>query len=211
MTVQIMLAFAATAIVLVLLPSPLACQTALFASQKGRRSAVLTLPACAVGLSVALFLAMAPLALIALFLPGLLAALTWGSVAYLMLYGLWSLQDPRVCGLAADNDNLPQSGAAQIFSSFVQRSALAPRYIVVFAALLIPFLNPQLPLIPQLLEMQAVFLLCALVAMVAPVAFPRRLLGRKRLLSSANPAMGKPRARFISRRAVSAGYRRIAA
>jgi len=211
MTIETLLAFAATTIALVLLPNPTACEAALFATQKGRKTAILTVPACAVGLSIALVLAMVPMALIALFAPGLLAALAWGGVGYLMLYVLWSLQDPRVCGLAADNDNLPQYGSTRIFSNLVQRTAIAPRYIVVLAAVLATVIEPRLPLLPQLLELQSVFLVCAVIAMSVHIAFPRRLLGRKRRLGSLSPALGKPRAQFISRRAVSAGYRRIAA
>ncbi|WP_117192487.1 LysE family translocator [Rhizobium terrae] len=211
MTADIWFAFAAAATFLVLLPSPLACLTASFSLQRGRRTAIATVPGTAVGLSVALIFAMVPLALLAAYLPRVLDTLTWIGIAYLALYVIWSFQDPRIAGPIADNDNLPECRPARILICLFRRSAFAPRYAVVLAALLAQFIDPRLPLLPQLLEMQATFLVCAAAGMTPHVFFPRRVLGRRRSAATLNPASRKPHTRFISRRAVSAGYRRIAA
>ncbi|WJR66268.1 hypothetical protein QTA58_18880 [Neorhizobium sp. CSC1952] len=211
MTAEIWLAFAATAFVLVLLPSPLACLTASFSLQRGRRTAVATVPGLAAGLSVALIAALIPLALAALYLPGLLETISWAGIAYLMLYVLWSYQDPRISGPIADNDNLPECRTARIFGCLFGKSAFGTRYPVVLAAVAAQFIDPGLPLLPQLLEMQATFLVCTVLAAGVHVFFPRRVLGRKRRAAALNPASRKPQTRFISRRAVTAGYRRIAA
>jgi threonine/homoserine/homoserine lactone efflux protein len=211
MTVDIWIAFAATAIFFVLLPSPLSCLAASFSLQRGRRTAVATVPGVAAGLSVALIFAMVPLTVIAFYLPGVLDALSWASLAYLMLYVLWSYQDPRISGPVADNDNLPECRMARIFGCLFGKSVLGPRYAVALAAVLAQFIDPKLPLVTQLLEMQATFLLCAALGTAIHVFFPRRVLGRRRRPANLNSASRKPHTRFISRRAVSAGYRRIAA
>lgn len=211
MTADTWLAFAATAIFLVLLPSPLACLAASFSLQRGRRTAVATIPGFAVGLSAALIMAVIPLAVVALYLPLLLETLSWAGLGYLMLYVLWSYQDPRISGLVADNDNLPEYRAARIFGCLFGKSAFGPRYAIVLAAALAQFIDPGRPLLPQFLEMQATFLVCAVFGAGIHVLFPRRVIGRKRRIPSLNSASRKPQMRFISRRAVTAGYRRIAA
>jgi len=211
MTTEIWLAFAATAIIFVLLPSPLACLTASFSLQRGRRTAIATVPGLVAGLSATLIAAMIPVALVALYLPWLLETMSWAGLGYLMLYVLWSYQDPRISGPLADNDNLPECRTARIFGCLFGKAAFTPRYALVLAAVLAQFIDPRLPLLPQLLEMQATFLVCVALAAGTHVLFPRRVLGRKRRSAAVNPASRKPQTRFISRRAVTAGYRRIAA
>ncbi len=95
MTADIWLAFAATAIFLALLPSPLACLTASFSLQRGRRTAIATVPGLAAGMSAALIVAMVPMALVAVYLPKLIEVISWAGLGYIMLYVLWSYQDPR--------------------------------------------------------------------------------------------------------------------
>ncbi|MFB9951773.1 LysE family translocator [Rhizobium puerariae] len=211
MTNDTWLAFAATAIFLILLPSPLACLTASFSLQRGRRTAVATVPGLAIGLSIAFLMAVAPLALVSLYLPRLLETLSWVSLGYLMFYILWSYQDPRISGPIADNDNLPECRPARIFGCLVGKSVFGPRYAAVLAAVLVQFIDPGRPLLPQILEMQATFLACVALGAGIHILFPRRVLGRRRRASTLNPASRKPQTRFISRRAVTAGYRRIAA
>lgn len=211
MTIDIWLAFAAMAIFFVLLPSPAACMIAGFSLQGGRRTAVATVPGLAAGLSVALLLAMPPVAAIALYLPDALPFITWAGMAYLLLYVLWSFQDPRISGPIADNDNLPDRRPGRVFARMFAQTAFRLRYPAVLAALLVQFVDPGLPILPQLLEMQATFLVCVVLASSYQVIFPRRVLGRRRRSAYLNPAARNARTRFISRRAVSAGYRRIAA
>ncbi|MBP2558608.1 threonine/homoserine/homoserine lactone efflux protein [Neorhizobium galegae] len=211
MTADIWLAFAATAIFLALLPSPLACLTASFSLQRGRRTAIATVPGLAVGMSAALIVAMIPMVLIAVYLPKLIDVISWAGLGYLMLYVLWSYQDPRISGPIADNDNLPECRAARIFGCLFGKSAFQARYAVVLAAVLAQFVDPDRSLLPQLLEMQATFLVCAALGAGIHVLFPRRVLSRRRRPANLNSASRKPQTRFISRRAVTAGYRRIAA
>jgi threonine/homoserine/homoserine lactone efflux protein len=211
MTADIWLAFAATAIFFVLLPSPLACLTASFSLQRGRRTAVATLPGLALGLTTALLLASVPVALLAFYAPRLMETTSWIGLGYLMLYILWSYQDPKIAGPIADNDNLPECRPARIFGYLFGQSAFSLRYALALAAILVQFIDLQTPILLQLLEMQAVFLVCVIGGGAIHVLLPRRVLGRKRNAANLNQASRKPQTRFISRRAVTAGYRRIAA
>ena len=211
MTADIWLAFAATAIFFVLLPSPLACLTASFSLQRGRRTAVATLPGLALGLTTALLLASVPVAIAALYAPRLMETISWIGLGYLMLYILWSYQDPKITGPIADNDNLPECRRARIFGCLFGQSAFTLRYALVLAAILAQFIDLQTPILLQLLEMQAIFLVCMIIGGAVHVLLPRRVLGRKRNAANLNQASRKPQTRFISRRAVTAGYRRIAA
>ena len=210
MTTVTWIAFIAATIFLVVLPSPLASLTSRFARQRGRRTAFATIPAISIGLSVAFMIAAAPMLLIVLYAPGLMDTFVWTGV-YLMIYVLWSFQDPSVKGPVADNDNLPETRFGRIFSCLFDKTALRPRYIVLCLAVLAQFVGRGSEPLLQLLEMQAVFALCVAVGAGVHVAFPRLRQNRVKRSQLQNPASRKPRTRFISRRAVTAGYRPIAA
>jgi threonine/homoserine/homoserine lactone efflux protein len=211
MTVETLIAFGAAAICLVLLPGPLTTLVARFAVQKGRKSAIWTVPRLALGMTAAMTLAALPLTAVALLLPGSLGALAWLGIAYLMLYALWSFQDPILRRAVAENDNLPERTPLRIFVHFVSACLQTPRYIVVTAALLVQFLDPSAALRPVLLEMQAVFLATTAAAASFHAAFPNWTLKTLRRARPTAPASHKFGTRFIARRAVTAGYRRIAA
>jgi homoserine/homoserine lactone efflux protein len=211
MTTETLIAFGAAAIFFVLLPSPLTALIARFTVQKGRSSALVTLPGFSLGLAAAWTLAALPVAGIVFLLPGVLGALSWAGVAYLMLYVLWSFQDPTIRGAVADNDNLPESAPVRIFAHFISASLGTPRYALVMAAILLQFISPATALQPTLMAMPAVLVLAAIIGAATHVAMPRRMLNRLKRKRTMGSASRKPGARFIARRAVSAGYRRIAA
>lgn len=211
MTTTIWIAFFATAMFIVLLPSPLSCLTANYSLQRGRRAAVATVPGIVVGLSVALMVGAVPVALLAFYTPALFEVLSWAGLAYLMLYVLWSYQDPSVASPIADNDNIPELQAGRILGLTIRKALFTPRYLGVLIAVLTQFVEPKLPLLPQLLEMQATFVVGAVIALAVHIHSPRRILGRKRNKAVLNPAARHLKTRFITSRAVTAGYRRIAA
>lgn len=211
MTLETLIAFGAAAIFLVMLPSPLTALVARFSLQKGRRTAFATLAGMSLGMTAALTLAALPLTAIAVALPGALDALSWLGIAYLMFYVLWSFQDPSVRGPVSDNDNLPEQNALRIFVHFVSACLKTPRYVVLTAAFLLQFIGPATALQPALMEMPAVFFFAAIGGSAIHAAFPHWSLNRLRRKKAMSPASRKLGTRFIARRAVSAGYRRIAA
>ena len=211
MTMNLWLAFAATAIAFVLLPNPPAQQVSAFSLQRGRRTALATVPALVLGLLTCLSIAMAPVALLVIYLPSIKGALAWFGAAYLMIYVIWSLQDRRAAGPPADNDNLPERKGLRIFHHLLTRTMFGPRYILALAAILLQFADPAAPLLPQAVMAAEIFAACALLGGLAHAFTPRLMRSRRLSRAAANSASSKSRTVFISRRAVTAGYRRIAA
>jgi homoserine/homoserine lactone efflux protein len=211
MTMNLWLAFAATAIAFVLLPNPPAQQVGTFSLQRGRRTALATVPALALGLLTCLLVAMLPVAAVVLYLPSIQGALAWLGMAYLMIYVIWSLQDRRAAGPLADNDNLPERNAVRIFHYLLTRTMFGPRYILALAVILLQFVDPAAPLVPQAVIAAEIFTICALIGGTVHALSPRFMRGRRASRVAANSASSKSRTVFIARRAVTAGYRRIAA
>ena len=211
MTVETLIAFGAAAFCLVLLPGPLTSLVARFAVQKGRKTVIGTVPGLALGMTAAMTLAALPLTAVALLLPDALDVLAWLGIAYLMLYALWSFHDPILRRAMAENDNLPERTPLRIFVHFVSACLQTPRYMIVAAALLVQFFDPATALQSALLEMQAAFLVIVAAAASIHAAFPNWSLKTLRRARPVAPASHKFGTRFIARRAVTAGYRRIAA
>ncbi|MFN7101889.1 MAG: LysE family translocator [Pseudorhizobium sp.] len=211
MTAETWVAFCAVALLLTLLPSPVAGLVARFSVHRGRRSAWATVPGMALGMGAALTLAALPVALIAITAPSLPEPLSWLGLAYLLLYILWSFQERSARGPHADNDNLPEQRPLSIFVHLLKVSLGTGRYVVVLAALLSQFIEPALVAPAQILEMQAAFMLVVAAGAALHVIFPRRTSGRLHRPIRMHPASHKMRTRYIARRAVSAGFRRIAA
>lgn len=205
-----MLLFAAASLFLVILPGPLSDLTARYTLSRGRLTGLLTVPAMALGLVAAMTAASMPVVAMARFLPHLFELLSWICLTYLMLHVLWTLQHPAR-GFLAHNDNLPERRPVRIFLNLFRQAALKPRSILAFVALLPQAFDPHGSLSAQLAAMDLVFLAAALAGGMLNVAFAHRRLKRLEKISARNPASRKPRTRFISRRAVTAGYRRIAA
>ncbi|CAD7023721.1 lysine transporter LysE [Pseudorhizobium endolithicum] len=204
-------AFCAASILLVLLPSPIAALVARFVLQRGRSTAFFTVPGACLGFGAALAVASIPVLLLATVLPQMIGPLAWLGFAYLMLYALWSFQEPSIRGPLPANDNLPAQQPVAVFAHLVAATLGTGRYVAMLAALLLQFAGTVSGNPATMLEMQAVFLLVAAFGFLVPVASPRWALDRLRRRTVPGPASHKLRTRFIARRAVSAGYRRIAA
>ena len=93
----------------------------------------------------------------------------------------------------------------------VSRTAVLGAALVVLAALLSQFLDPAMAVPALALEMQAAFVLAVAAGATLHVLFPQRTLNRLRRPARRHPASHKMQTRYIARRAVSAGFRRIAA
>jgi Putative threonine efflux protein len=204
-------AFCAASILLILLPSPLAALVARFALQRGRSTAFFTVPGACLGLAAALAVASIPVVLLAVVLPQAIEPLAWLGLAYLMLYILWSFQEPSIRGPISANDNLPARQPVEVFAYLLATALGTGRYVAVLAALLLQFAGTVSGDPGMMIQMQAGFLLVAAFGFMIHVVSPRSILGRLRRRNMPGPASHKLRTRFIARRAVSAGYRRIAA
>ncbi|HEX2147539.1 MAG TPA: LysE family transporter [Pseudorhizobium sp.] len=212
MTMETWIAFCAASVLVALLPSPLTTLIARYADQAGRRTAAVTIPGAALGLGAALTIAALPLAAITWAAPALLDPLAWAALAYLMLYALWSLQEPSLRTPLAANDNLPEHQPVRIFARMLVMGLGRLRYIVLMAALLVQFIEPtMLNGASPIIEIQLVFMVLLALGSLVHVVFPQRSYARARRSARMRPASHKMGTLFIARRAVSAGYRRIAA
>ncbi|MDE1158270.1 MAG: hypothetical protein PW791_08315 [Neorhizobium sp.] len=211
MTLDLWFAFVATTIFFVLLPSPVKRLAATFSLQRGRVIAFVTVPGLVLGLSAAFAIGLVPMFLVAFYLPAAMDTLSWAAVAYLMLYVLWSFQDPRAKGPVADNDNLPERRAVRIFSHVLNAPLASARYVVALAALQTQFLTQSTATLLTAAELFIVFLAATLAAALFIALAPSLSVRRRRIRRTSPTGSGKSRQVFIARRAVTAGYRRIAA
>jgi threonine/homoserine/homoserine lactone efflux protein len=206
-----LIAFALMAVFLIVIPSPLFRFAAGFVLQRGRRAALLTVPSLAIGFSLAAALAAIPLVLASRYEPDLIATFAFVGPWYLLAHVVISALDPARRRPMADNDNLPERHNLKIVGLILRQSTLAPRSILALTAALLQVWNTALPDLPQWLSVTAVCALAVAVAAITQSLLPRRILNRKRPASRVKSAPRKPQTVFIARRAVTAGYRRIAA
>lgn len=203
------IAFAASMILFVILPTPQRRQVSVFALQRGRWTGLVTIPAMVFTAAITFTLAMAPLAAIAIYEPDLIDFVALVGLVPLIALILWSLRDHRSRPPIADNDNLPQRRLDRIFLHVARLGLGSPRFALALAGLLSQFIEPGMDVIPVEVMFTAYLALAAISGLVA-VAFPRIAQRRKRRAAT-RPASGKSGTVFIARRAVTAGFRRIAA
>lgn len=136
-------------------------------------------------------------------------ALSWCALAYLVVYVLRGLQMRQRVRLA-DNDNLGEKTVWPALSrGFV--SQLRPGLAVAIAALLFQIVDSSANVTERALHAGLAFALAAITAPVIQIVFARKRAARMQRANRGKPGLDRSRTRFIARRAVSAGYRRIAA
>jgi homoserine/homoserine lactone efflux protein len=211
MTIEAWLALAATASALLLLPHPLAVSVATYARSWGRKSALLTVPAAVVAIILAAAIATAAVLCLMAVMPAIEDAASWLGLCFLMLYCLYALQDPRLRGGIADNDNLPETRPLQVFGHFIRVTFKSGRYVFVLAAILAQFADPGVALQTFPATALAIFAASAFASTLAYALFPQLSTWKRRRRAPTGKASHKPKTLYIARRAVTAGYRRIAA
>lgn len=211
MTIETWIAFAATAAAILLMPHPIASLTATFSACWGRTSGFVTVPAFVLAFVSGGILVTAGIFVLALHWPAAVGALSWAGLSYLMLHALYAYQDPQLRYGPADNDNLPETRPLRIFGYFILKTFKSIRYFALTAAIIVQFFDPMLSPQEQYLNVVAGLAVSATVAGLAYAIFPGRLARKRRRPPARSKAPYRPGTRFIARRAVSAGYRRIAA
>jgi homoserine/homoserine lactone efflux protein len=211
MTIEAWLAIATTATALLIVPHPLASLAAAFSASWGRASAFVTVPATALSMALLGTIAATLSSGVAFYLPGLTDILSWVGMAYIMLYVLHAYQDPRLKHGLADNDNLPETRSWRILGYFVLTAFRQIRYIALLTAIFIQFAERGAMSQEQYLGKLAAVAGAAALSTLVYSMFPRQFARKRRRSSALGQASHKPRTLFIARRAVTAGYRRIAA
>ncbi|AYD00862.1 threonine efflux protein [Neorhizobium sp. NCHU2750] len=211
MTLEAWLAFAAIATAFLLMPHPLAALTAAFSASWGRSSAFVTVPASIIAMVLCAIPATAAVFALGFYWQSAIDSFSWAGLAYLMIYMLYAYQAPEIrIGLAA-NDNLPETRPMRVLGYFILTAFRKIRYFALTAALAIQVVDPNLSAGKQFGEIIAAFAIGTGIGVLAYSFFPRRFSRRRRRVASPRHALYKPGTLFIARRAVTAGYRRIAA
>ena len=211
MSVELWLVFAAASAVLLTLPGPANYLVTTYVLGRGRKTALATVPGTAIGIVTAMMAASLIAALVQWLSSDLFVALQWTGIGYLMLYALWIWRAPVVAGAVADNDNLPEKNFAGMFAHAFATTAFSLRNILLLVAFVSQFLNGTLPVLPQVAEFQATFLVLASLNGLVHMAFAQPVFRLMRAHNSRKTLRRAGRTVFIARRAVTAGYRKIAA
>ena len=209
MSIEITLMTAALALLAFLLPSVAANLLRDHCIARGRLRAMLYLPGLWLGYLAVAVVAIAAFQLCRIYLPAMQASFSWIGFAFLMIF-VFKSQVHRFRNRIADNDNLPQVNRASA-SIRLGWQAFRPSLIIALWAVLLQLSDS---LTNSATMSREIFIPLALAALVAPLiqlATAERSARKLKAFRQVYQASHKPRTRFIASRAVTAGYRKIAA
>jgi len=193
------------------LPSPLVFSVASYAAIRGRKTIFASVGGGALGVVTAMTISAIPVAGLVYLPQSFLEIVQWAGIGWLMLFVLWTFATPAAQAANADNDNLPGKSWSGIFRDCYAVAALRPRYFSFFLALLPQFVSTTGNAVETLAMAQAAILILTCVILAAQAMLAGQTLALVRRMSGDKKIRPKYRTHFISGRAVSAGYRRIAA
>lgn len=161
MTFEMWLAFALTSAAVVALPGPTVLLVVAYALGHGRDSARAAVAGVGLGDFTAMTASLLGLGAILAASATAFTAVKWAGAAYLLYLGVKMWRAP----VAAADDTTPDLATAprslSVFAHAWLVTALNPKSIVFFVAFLPLFIDPAGPLIPQLVVMEATFLVLA--------------------------------------------------
>lgn len=211
MSAQVWLIFCTACVILFALPSPISFKVASYASIRGKAALIAAVTGATLGV-VTTVTAASIIVAGAEFLPSpVLSIVQWTGTAWLMLFSLWTIATPAAREANADNDNLRGKSFGTTFTDCFVLAALRLRYFGFFVAFLVQFVNGTRDVVEMVSQMQAVVLLVAFVCLLAQACFARFTIRSVRRMSATKKLKNPRRTHFIAGRAVTAGYRRIAA
>lgn len=211
MSTQVWLVFCIACVVLFALPSPISFTVASYAAVRGKKALVAAVMGATSGV-VTTVTAASIIVAGAEFLPSaVLNIAQWAGTGWLMLFSLWTIATPAAREANADNDNLRGKTFGGVFSDCFGVAALRLRYFGFFVAFLVQFVNGTRDVVEMVLQMQAVVLLIAFICLAVQASFAQATLASVRRMSVTKRQRNLKRTHFIAGRAVTAGYRRIAA
>jgi len=159
MTLQLWLAFVAAASIVLIIPGPTITLVISYALGEGRRAAWATVAGVALGDFTAMTLSLAGLGALLAASATAFTVLKWVGAAYLVYLGirLW-----RAAPGAHGPDSLkPARSHRAILGHAFAVTALNPKSIVFFVAFLPQFINPAAPVVPQMVVLEATFVVLA--------------------------------------------------
>jgi len=182
-----------------------------YAMAHGRKSAFATVTGVTLGsaIPVALVLGLSFLVLTAS--PSGFVVLQWIGLVLLMLFALGLSRAPAGSAPIADNDNLPEEKPLRVIAHCFGSELKDPRSSLLAAALLPQFLNPTMAFLPQAIALGSIFILMTaatslIYALMADKV--RKTIRKHAARRTINRSGGTV---LIAAKAVTAGYRKIAA
>lgn len=211
MPLSIWILFALVATVVLIVPGRSKRLVLAYALAHGKRSVFATATGTALGgvMAVAAALALS-WALISLS-PTAFTVFQWIGLFWLMLFAFGLTRAPVGIEPVADNDNLPEEKPLRVIVHCFQRESRDPRSSLIAAALLPQFLMPSAPFLPQALTLGGMFLALAALTCLPYAIFAeraRKVMRKHVVRRTVNRSGGTV---LIAAKAVTAGYRKIAA
>jgi threonine/homoserine/homoserine lactone efflux protein len=211
MSFETWLAFAAASAIMLAIPGPTVLLVISYALGHGRRTTAATVVGVTLGDFTAVTASLAGLGALLAASSELFTILKLIGAAYLMFLGIKLWRAPVMTGPMGDNDNLPEEKPLKILLHAYIVTALNPKSIIFFIAFVPQFLDPHRAFLPQVIVLEATFLVLAalnafLYGLLADVA--RKYIRKASVQRAVNRTGGTL---LIAAGAVTAGYRRMAA
>lgn len=182
-----------------------------YALAHGKKSAFATVPGVVlgaiVGVAATLTLSWAVMSVS----PTAFTILQWTGLASLLLLTLGLSRAPAGSEPVADNDNLPEEKPLRVIAHCFQSESRDPRAGLLVAALLPQFLTPASPFWPQAVALGGIFVLLSALTCLPYALFAERAqktIRKHAVRRTMNRSGGTV---LIAAKAVTAGYRKIAA
>ena len=164
MTSELFLAFVAASTVLVYIPGPTVLLVVSYAMSQGRRSAPSTIAAVLLGDAVAMALAILGLGALLRSSTSLFLAMKAAGTLYLVYLGIRMWRAPTA--FAGASPRSVQASRLRMAVDAFAVTVLNPHSGMFFVAFLPQFLEPERPLLPQMLLLGGTFLVLALTSLV---------------------------------------------
>ena len=164
MTSELFLAFVAASTVLVYIPGPTVLLVVSYAMSQGRRSALATIAAVLLGDAVAMALAILGLGALLRSSTSLFLAMKAAGTLYLLYLGIRMWRAPTA--FAGASPRSVQASRLRMAVDAFAVTVLNPHSGMFFVAFLPQFLEPERPLLPQMLLLGGTFLVLALTSLV---------------------------------------------
>ncbi len=174
MDFQVWLTFVATSIAVLLILGPTVLLVLSYAISHGRRVALATVAGVALGDLLAMSASLAGLGALVLASATLFTTLKWIGALYLIYLGIKMFRDSSKASLG-DVRDVKQTGAVNVFGHATAVTALNPKSIVFFIALVPQFIVADSPLLPQFLILIGTFIGLAAINALAYALLADRL------------------------------------
>lgn len=162
MTLEIWIAFVLASAALLAIPGPTVMLAVSYALGHGRRSALATVPGVTLGDFTAMTVSLAGAGAVLATSATLFTALKLAGAAYLLWLGL-KLWRTEPAPLAIPGSERVSGDLGRMFWNAYVVTALNPKSIVFFVAFVPQFIDPGAALVPQVLVLEATFLMLAAV------------------------------------------------